>query len=224
MTAAHTSRTTPASEHLLAAGTAALDHTPTPSRIARLAHCRPVERCYESPLAAAGTASRYLPSHTSRYVTGAQHDTGGSMISQSDTDLLQTLVALEHQAWQALSQGTGADFYERTLTPDALMVFPFGLLDREATIASLHDAPPWTSYQIDDPRVITLTDASAVLTYTATAQRADDAPYLARMTTVFVREPGSDDWLTAFHQQTPISETASRGVEESRSREEETAR
>lgn len=122
-------------------------------------------------------------------------------MSEQKHDLTQTLIALEDHAWRGLSQGTGAEFYERNLTPDALMAFPFGLLDREAAIASLRDAPPWATYQIDDPRVIALTDASAILTYQATAQRTGEEPYLARMTTVFVNVDGT--WKTAFHQQTP---------------------
>ena len=118
-------------------------------------------------------------------------------------DLEQTLIAREAEAWQALSEGAGADFYQRNLSPDALMVFPFGVLDREAAIASLREAPPWTSYQIDEPRVIGLTETSALLTYLARAQRTGHTSYTARMTTVFVRQDG--DWKTAFHQQTPIS-------------------
>jgi hypothetical protein len=133
--------------------------------------------------------------------------------------LRQTLLALEEQAWQALSAGSARQFYGRNLAPQALMVFPSGVLTREQALSSLDSAPPWASYRIDDAQVVVLTEDSALLTYSARAQRTGEAPYLARMTTVFVREPGSDDWLTAFHQQTPISETASRGVEESRRRD-----
>ncbi len=137
--------------------------------------------------------------------------------------LRQTLLALEEQAWQALSAGRAQQFYGRYLAPQAVMVFPTGVLTREQALSSLDSAPPWASHTIDDAQVVVLTEDSALLTYSARAQRMGEAPYLARMTTVFVREPGGDDWLTAFHQQTPIGETArrqdgktaSRGVEES---------
>ncbi|HLH24323.1 MAG TPA: nuclear transport factor 2 family protein [Chloroflexota bacterium] len=118
-------------------------------------------------------------------------------------DLERTLLALEHQGWQALAAGTGAAFYQQNLTTDALMVFPFGALTREQSIEAIKAAPPWATFRIEEARVVKLTDDSAVLTYQATAQRAGQAPYAARMTTVFVKRDGS--WQTAFHQQTPVS-------------------
>ena len=119
-------------------------------------------------------------------------------------ELHKTLVSLEDQAWRALSQGTGADFYRQNLTPDAVMVFPFGVLDQDAAIAAIAAAPPWTTYAIADTRVTALTDDSAILTYRARAQRAGQEPYAARMSTAFVRHEGA--WKTAFHQQTPFEE------------------
>jgi len=120
-----------------------------------------------------------------------------------DENLLKTLVSLEEQGWQALSQGTGADFYRRNLADHALMVFPFGVLAREQSIETMKAAPPWASFRIEDPRVVGLTDDSAILTYRATAQRAGQEPYSALLTTVFVKQDGT--WRTAFHQQTPVS-------------------
>jgi hypothetical protein len=120
-----------------------------------------------------------------------------------DENLLQTLVSLEEQGWQALSQGTGADFYRRNLAGHALMVFPFGVLAREQSIETMKAAPPWASFRIEDPRLVRLTDDSAILTYRATAQRTGQEPYSALMTTVFVKQEGT--WKTAFHQQTPVS-------------------
>jgi hypothetical protein len=113
----------------------------------------------------------------------------------------QTLVSLEEQGWQALAQGTGAEFYERNLTADALMVFSFGLLTREQSVEAIKAAPPWATFRIEDPRVIALTDDSALLTYRCTAQRAGQDAYSAFVTTVFVRR--EESWKTAFHQQTP---------------------
>jgi hypothetical protein len=125
------------------------------------------------------------------------------MAEHRGEDLLRTLVALEEQGWQALAQGTGADFYQRNLANQALMVFPFGVLTREQSVEAIKAAPPWASFRIEDPRIVQLTADSAVLTYRATAQRAGQEPYSALMTTVFVREVGA--WKTAFHQQTPVT-------------------
>ena len=125
------------------------------------------------------------------------------MKEHRDETLQQTLVLREEQGWQALSQGTGAEFYQRNLANDALMVFPFGVLTREQSIEAITAAPPWASFCIEDPRVVVLTDDSAILTYRATAQRAGQELYLALTTTVFVKHEGT--WKTAFHQQTPVS-------------------
>lgn len=118
-------------------------------------------------------------------------------------NLQQTLVALEEQGWQALSRGTGADFYRRNLTADALMVFPFGVLTREQAIETMGAAPPWARFSIEEPLVVGLTPDSALLTYRARAERAGQEPYSAFMTTVFVKQHGA--WKTAFHQQSPTS-------------------
>ena len=126
-------------------------------------------------------------------------------MTHSTAALEQTLIALEEQAWQALSQGTGADFYQQNLAPDAVMVFPFGVMTREQTIASLQTAVPWSRYQLEEPHVLPLGEDSAILSYRATAQRTGEPPYVAYMTTVFVKHDGS--WQTAFHQQTPVSQS-----------------
>ena len=123
------------------------------------------------------------------------HDVG------HDAALQQELVALEDCAWQALSQGQGAQFYEQHLTGDALMVFEFGVLSREEALATMQAAPPWARYHLTEPKVIRLSDESALLVYHATAQRTGQEPYTARMTTGFVRR--DNQWQTAFHQQTP---------------------
>jgi hypothetical protein len=112
------------------------------------------------------------------------------MMESQDETLQYVLLALEDQAWRALSQGTGAAFYERNLAPQALMVFPFGVLTREESIAAMKVAPPWASFRLEEPRVVVLTEESALLTYRATAQRAGQEPYAARMTTVFVKHEG----------------------------------
>jgi hypothetical protein len=81
------------------------------------------------------------------------------------------------------------------------MAFAFGVLTRQRAIETMRDAPPWATFRIEDPRVIALTDGSAILTYHCTARRAGQEPYTAVMTTVFVQHDGT--WKTAFHQQTP---------------------
>ena len=111
------------------------------------------------------------------------------------------LVALEREGWQALSDGRGADYYAQHLADNALMAFSFGVMDRQAAIDAMAQAPPWASFELTDPRVVALTDDSAVLVYAAKAQREGQDPYAATISSTFVRRQGQ--WLLAFHQQTP---------------------
>ena len=68
---------------------------------------------------------------------------------------LDHLIDLERQGWDALSSGAGGTYYREHLTDDAVMAFPFGVLTRQDTIAAMESAPPWATYDIQDPRVIT---------------------------------------------------------------------
>jgi hypothetical protein len=115
--------------------------------------------------------------------------------------LTQSLIDLEHAGWKALSEGTGADFYRKYLTDDAVMVFPGVVLTREESIEAMEAAPPWKRFRIEEPRIVELTGGSALLTYRAIAQREGDEPYSALTTSVYVNQAGT--WKMAFHQQTP---------------------
>jgi hypothetical protein len=113
------------------------------------------------------------------------------------------LLALEERGWQALAAARGPAFYDEVCTEDAVMVFPGGMvLDRDDAIEGLRQAPPWSTYDLADMRVLPLDDAAAVVVYRATAQRDGDRPYEAAMTSTYVRRGG--EWKLAVHQQTPV--------------------
>jgi hypothetical protein len=116
-------------------------------------------------------------------------------------DLEDVLVEVEREGWTALSSGRGGAYYREHLTPNAVMAFSFGVLTREQTIAAMESAPPWSSFEMHDPRVVALTEDSGVVVYSVTAQRDGDAPYSAVISSTFVRQGGA--WKLAFHQQTP---------------------
>ena len=119
-------------------------------------------------------------------------------------DSLQVeLTTLEERGWQALSEGSGAEFYDAFLTDDAIMVLPIGMLDCSGAVAAMRDAPPWTSYALSDVQVVTLGEAAAMLVYRATAQRAGQPEYRALMSTTYERI--EDEWLVKLHQQTPLA-------------------
>lgn len=116
-------------------------------------------------------------------------------------DMQETLEALECEGWEALSSGQGAAFYRENLADDAVMAFSFGVMNRQEAIDAMDSAPPWSTYEISDTRVVALGEDSGVLVYHVTAQRAEQEPYSAVISSTFVRQDGR--WKLAFHQQTP---------------------
>lgn len=123
-----------------------------------------------------------------------------------DESLYNELLALEHRGWQSLCDGDGAQFYGDLMTADAVMILAHGFaFDRSAVIESFADAPPWDSYEIADPTVISLGDDQAILRYTGTGRRGTDDDFVALMGSVYVRVAGT--WRLAHYQQTPIPGT-----------------
>jgi hypothetical protein len=113
-------------------------------------------------------------------------------------------IELERAAWRALST-TGddaAEFYERVLASQVLMLLPGGLVidDRRKVVQSMH-GEPWSSYELSDERTIPLGADAAVVAYKATAQRGEFR-YTALFNSTYVREGG--EWRMVLHQQTPV--------------------
>lgn len=118
--------------------------------------------------------------------------------------VLDELLDLEHRGWQSLCQSTGAEFYGQLMLEDGVMILAHGhILDRQQVIESLNEAPPWSRYEISDPRLIQLTGDSAVLAYRGTAWRGgDELAFSALMSSVYVRTDAG--WRLASYQQTPL--------------------
>ena len=116
---------------------------------------------------------------------------------------MDELVELEHQGWASLCNGTGATFYGQLMSANAVMVLAHGwVLNREAVMASLNDAPPWQSYAISGERLIEVDEHTAALVYEARASRGDDDQFHALMSTVYTRSQGQ--WRIVLYQQTPV--------------------
>jgi ketosteroid isomerase-like protein len=86
------------------------------------------------------------------------------------------------------------------MTEDGLMVFPGMVLDKDAVLATIAQAPPWTRFELSDVRV-SLNGDIGVITYHADAQRAGSSPYRALMSSVYVLR--DEAWRLVLHQQTP---------------------
>ncbi len=114
---------------------------------------------------------------------------------------MNELIELEQAGWASLCDGTGDDFYGRTMTEDGVMVLADGsVMSRADVVAALGQAPAWTSYEMDDVRVVPIGDESAALVYVGTGHRDGEAPFVGVMTSVYVRRDGH--WRLATYQQT----------------------
>ena len=112
----------------------------------------------------------------------------------------ESLLELERQFWNA-----DEEFYQETLSTDAVMVFPepTGILERSAVLESLTGTDRWGRIEFDEERVIEVDDNIFQLVYRAVAERSDDgSKYTALITTTYVEASGS--WRLVSHQQTPI--------------------
>ncbi len=120
-----------------------------------------------------------------------------------DLDLTR-LMELERRGWDALCRSEGGEFYRGLMTADAVMVLVNGMvLDRDAVAGSLSGVPPWTSYEIADPRVVTTGTDAAALVYRASASRDGDAgPFVALMCSVYQVVDGAP--RLTLHQQTAV--------------------
>jgi hypothetical protein len=108
------------------------------------------------------------------------------------------LFALEERFWME-----GAEYYRRHLADDALMVFPDNVLVSDQIADAVKDAARWTQVELEEHRLIELSEGAAVLTYKATARRKDGPPYVARASSAYVSDGRA--WRLAFHQQTPLA-------------------
>jgi len=118
---------------------------------------------------------------------------------------LETLLALEHDGWNALCGARGGGFYGELMTAEAVMVLVNGaVLDRDAVAASLDGAPPWAEFELTEPRLVAIAEEAAALVYRARAARDDDEdPFTALMTSVYVLRDGRP--RLALYQQTTVT-------------------
>jgi hypothetical protein len=121
-----------------------------------------------------------------------------------DDDLTTALLAVERRGWDALCDGTAAEFYGSLMTDDGTMVLGNGaVLDRDAVVAALRGSPSWLRYEIDAVRLVRAGADAAAIAYTGRAWREEGAPpFVGAMTSLYVREHGG--WRLALYTQTPV--------------------
>jgi len=122
----------------------------------------------------------------------------------NDDALQNTSMKIERRGWDSLCDSTGDTFYGRLMTDDGVMVLANGaVMDRDAIVEALGQAPPWRTYDISDVRLVQTGTDSATLVYVGTAYRDEDEPaFVGAMSSVYVRE--GHDWRLALYQQTQL--------------------
>lgn len=118
---------------------------------------------------------------------------------------LDTLLQLEKEGWKSLTKSTGADFYGEIMTKDALMILVNGMiLDYEAISTSLNASEPWDTYEIKQPKLLSISADTATLIYSANASRENESePFQAIMASTYTLVEG--EIKLALYQQTTIT-------------------
>lgn len=117
------------------------------------------------------------------------------------TQEAEQLVALERDGWDALTTGHAREFYDDVLTREAVMVFPFGAMERDDAIDGMAESRRWRDYSLDHVEVHELGAGLAVVTYHVHAERDEEDPYDAMLASTYVRSRGG--WRMMLHQQSP---------------------
>lgn len=112
-------------------------------------------------------------------------------------DLPAQLIHHEREGWEAMTRGEGGTHSYTAMLPEAVMVFPGTLLERDAVIAAL-DGVVWSEYALSDQRVVRLGDRAAMLVYRVRGVR-DGEPVDRWATTTYVY--GEGRWRIGAHQQ-----------------------
>lgn len=123
----------------------------------------------------------------------------------------EELLELERAGWRALSRdgAEAASFYGRILDEHCLMLLPGGIVieGREQAVSSMQ-GPSWDAFELDQARVLEISDDAAALVYQARARRGASG-YRAWINSTYVRR--GNEWRLALHQQTPDDDRSEAG-------------
>ncbi|MFW2512911.1 nuclear transport factor 2 family protein [Demequina sp. SO4-13] len=126
-----------------------------------------------------------------------------------DTQEQEQLVALERHGWESLTNGHAREFYDDVLADEAVMVFPFGVMERDDAIDGMAESRRWQDYELEDVTVHDLGEGLAVVAYRVRARRVEEPPFEAMLASTYVRS--SEGWRMMLHQQSPSAVRALSG-------------
>jgi len=116
-------------------------------------------------------------------------------------DLPARLLHEEHEGWQALVDGQGADYFHRSMTRDALLVLPGVVLAREELVGAA-DLAACDGYQLHDPAVIRLGALGGIVVSRVVVRHGERLSQYFVSTTYLFDEDGGG-WCIAAQQRTP---------------------
>jgi len=116
-------------------------------------------------------------------------------------DLPARLLHEEHEGWQALVDGQGAEYFHRNMTQDALMILPGVIVGREELSGAVALAI-CDGYQLHDPAVIRLGDRGGIVVSRVVVRHGERLSQFVVSTTYLFDEDGGG-WCIAAQQRTP---------------------
>ena len=114
-------------------------------------------------------------------------------------EIEKDLLEIERKFW------TGNEaYYREHVDTSCLVAFTemSGLMSNSDLAATVKDANRWQKLDLRSKGLVQPTGDVAILTYEASAERADGEPYQAIVSTGYVRR--NDGWKMMFHSQAPL--------------------
>jgi hypothetical protein len=106
---------------------------------------------------------------------------------------------LEQESWAAAAAGEAAAYYAKIMTDDAFVVLPDRVLDRDEVLDG--GVPPWSSYELEEPRLSLLDGETVLVSYRVAADRPGAGGYRGQVTSLYAWSDGG--WALTFQQHTP---------------------
>jgi len=109
------------------------------------------------------------------------------------------LLAMERKFWTE-----GAAFFRDHADASCLVAFTSmtAVMNKDELAATVKNAPRWRGLDMEIKGVVTPQPDLTILSYRASAERADGKRYRALVSSAYAKRP--DGWKLAFHQQTPL--------------------
>jgi hypothetical protein len=121
------------------------------------------------------------------------------------TEIEQELLDLYKKAWEA-NKERNLDFFKEYVHDDCIVVAPFGIFNKEKALKDIEKNPNEIgSYQLTDPVVRIMNEATAIITQEASVDFITEQGNITRVmyvTIAFSKENGK--WSMVLYQQTPI--------------------